>query len=99
MTKYIFSAYYKQDVVIGVVIISILSLCVSSLEETEFIFIKWMPEKQISFGEKRKDTFEECLILLIIHPPILPAPNDQDIVSRLLTVARFSAVVSQWMKL
>lgn len=58
-----------------------------------------MPEKQMRFGVKRKEHFEEHLILLINHPPILLAPNDQDIVSELLTVVLFSASVSQWMKL
>lgn len=53
----------------------------------------------MSFGVKRKEHFEEHLILLINHPPILLAPNDQDIVSELLTVVLFSASVSQWMKL
>lgn len=48
---------------------------------------------------KEEGSFEKYLILLIIHPPILLAPNDQDIVSELLTVILFSAIVSQRMKL
>lgn len=37
----------------------------------------------MSFGVKRKEHLEEYLILPINHPPILLAPNDQDIVSGL----------------
>lgn len=75
--------------------ISILCLHVSSLEGTEFIFIKWMHEKQMSFKVKKKDNFEEYLIFLIIHPPISLASSDQDAVSGLFTVASSSAFVFQ----
>lgn len=49
----------------------------------------------MSFEVKKKDNFEEYLILLIIHPSISSASSDQDAVSGLFTVASFSAIVFQ----